>query len=294
MEGGTATDYGPPAHTGSRRISLQNAFRFTQPTLVVTRIGNGRLVVVDSNFRNIATIHIADRPGKHVGTAIESADPSQRIVDILKHRRTGTTLHAPGAGTLHRITAVQEGKVLTNLKIIAGIGSNEVVTDFHFASRSTALVVHHPTKTVRSAGKSAYLSHRVIQISRSNHSATAHLFPGSDIILRSMRLHGVSVGTHIATSPRITVRRLVVGQHNTVLERTPLRSDLVNQLIVALRQIVHPVAVESRSTHTARTPGAYTMFGNVRIQQILIATNSLVFTRHRFRGQSVNHLQRIP
>src|SRR5690554_3000346 len=125
MEGGAATDYGPPAHTGSRRISLQNGFRFTQPTLVVTRIGNGRLVVVDSNFRNIATIHIADRPGKHVGTAIESTDPGQRIVDILKHGRTGTTLHAPGAGTLHRITAVQEGKVLTNLKIIARIRSEE-------------------------------------------------------------------------------------------------------------------------------------------------------------------------
>src|SRR5690554_7130912 len=64
MVGGAATDYGPPTHTGSRRISLQNGFRFTQPTLVVTRIGNGRLVVVDSNFRNIATIHITDRPGK--------------------------------------------------------------------------------------------------------------------------------------------------------------------------------------------------------------------------------------
>src|SRR5690554_5674302 len=219
MEGGAATDYGPPTHTGSRRISLQNGFRFTQPTLVVTRFRNCWFVIVHQHLRHTGTIDIVNRPGEHIGTAVETADPRQRIVDILKHRRTGTTLHAPGAGTLHRITAVQEGKVLTNLKIIAGIGSNKVVTDFHFGSRRTALVVHHPTKTVRSAGKSAYLSHRVIQISRSNHSATAHLFPGSDTILRSMRLHGVSVGTHIATSPRITVRRLVVGQHNTVLDR---------------------------------------------------------------------------
>src|SRR5690554_1744003 len=166
MVGGAATDYGPPTHTGSRRISLQNGFRFTQPTLVVTRIGNGRLVVVDSNFRNIATIHIADRPGKHVGTAIESTDPGQRIVDILKHRRTGTTLHAPGAGTLHRITAVQEGKVLTNLKIIAGIRGNKIVTYFHLRNRSTAVVIDHPAEAIGSTAQVLNTGHRVVQVFR--------------------------------------------------------------------------------------------------------------------------------